>query len=1015
MNLKHFLLVLLVSISLWAQPKEITSVQFSSVVSEYALSDKDQYRLYTPSRIIVINRLSLGRSTNGDYGNYINSSQRATIPPIVLRQNKIQLSGPHIIILEPYLVPSNIRKISANVLFNQIDNTQPFIKIDLFDDYKLLSQQSQTSTGTSYSGFRLFTDVKTLPGRYSLSGLTKDQYFTQKSSSNLYGSALLDTWTQYLRDEKFDIYGRPFFVQTPNGDIYPAVIKVYGIESLMYAMYGVWTDEGKAAQFGYHKGDRVYMSAKQMLPQSNDNTCSAASELQISQAQRYGRKIFSYDAIIADPRNIYPQLSWAPEPIYSDMTEKTYDQTGTAFHNGIEVPNAPDNDNNMNGMGIQQCSDMDWYWAFFCECADKIVNVTETKFDPTQFVDYKDYLYTEQMKQQYDPTIYGDDQSVAPYKVDPDHQPVEPFLFNKDCVLLNAKVPEVYDPFAPDVTFSLTQRYWDWDWIETGYKSRNYDIKDKMQTCISELRNVYTYFTTMPKRETDWSYKDGKKKWPYDGDVEISIDNPEYADSAWYLANPFANYAPFEDFNNFAALDNWTADGQGPFRLITRENDTRDDDKTNSPDYQRYTSPWIGGDYPAEQAWEKKDWFVQWKYYMLIRDKWGRKLTTGTLTFTSCLWKSEDEGVMPANFEFSGSKRNIYVKVGGSILLPSQVAYYDKKSKEYRTDQTDIHDRSPDDFDKGEAMREIARKIIVAETFDYTMKTLHYIGTHQNNQAGAAAAILYEASKRIENRIAQSISYKLAKGTYDGYVLWRRTMDALKNLRDTYVKIGDAWNGLLYTAHAISDYYANLDLSKIRLTNCTDLFPRSAFIELDYRLYSMQKSFANFNAAVHTLALETDSITHGNYGPLNPAIRVVYAGLQSSVRQSGENTSVLLDNTNAEVNKLKSKTSSTSSDQQYLSNITKSSYNIITNQRIKVMNNGAKNLALALYMTESESKQWLTYGRYMKRIAKEAPGNFEDAAISGKSESWAKLAACLYQPRIFDEPTSQYLEQLSEK
>lgn len=1016
MSSRNFLTVLLVSCtSLSAQLSEITSVQYSLVISEYVISDQSKYRLYTPSRAVVTNQLSAGTTTSGDYGNYVAEAKRSTIPSIKIKQNKIQLSGPYIILLEPYLVPVNVKKIGSNVFYNQTDNATPFIRIDMFDDYKIISQQAATLTGMNYGGFQLFTNSSTLPGRYSATGLTKDQYFTQKSSSFMYGFSLLDVWEQYLKSERFEIYGKPFFIQAPNGDIYPAVIKVYGHEMLMYAMYGVWIDESKASQFGYHKGDRIYMSSKQLLPQINDNTCNAAIELQISQAQRYGRKIFSYDEIISDRKNIYPQLSWAPEPIHSDMDDKNYDQTGTAFHNGIEVPIAPDNENNLNGMGLQKCPDMDWYWAFFCECSDKVINVADTKFEPAQFVDYKDYLHTEQMKQQYDPTIYGEDHSIAPYKVDSDHQPVEPFLFNKDCVLLNVKVPEVYDPFASDATFSLTQRYWDWSLNNLGFHSRDYNIKSRILTCIKDLRNVYTYFTTMPKRETDWAYKDQKKRWPYGGDIEISIENSNYAENAWYLANPFANYAPYEDFNNFAALDNNTANNQGPFKLITRENDTRDENKKDQPDYKRYSSPRVGGDYPAEQAWEKKDWFIQWQYYMLIKDKWGRKVTIGTLTFTTCLWKGEDSDIMPANFEFTGTKRNKIVKIGGTNLLSSQTAYYDKKSQDYRTDQTDVHDRSPDDFDKGEAMREIARKILVAEIFDYTMKTLHYIGTHQNNVVGLTAAAFYESSKRIENRISQSVAYKLAKGTYDGYVLWRQTMDILKDLRDTYVKIGDAWNGLLYTTHAIADYYSNLDLTKIRLTNCTDLFPRKAFIELDYRVYSIQKSFTDFNAAIHALALETDSLTHGNYGPLNPAIRATYAALQNSVRQSGENTTMLLDNTNTEVNKLKSKIGNASSDQQYLSNITKSTYNILTNQRIKVMNNGAGNLALALYMTESESKQWLSYGKYMKRITKDGSDKFEDAIISGKSSSWAALGNYLHQPRIFDEPTSQYLLKLSEK
>lgn len=1018
MNFRIIYLILLVSAQIYAQQDEIISIQYSTVKSEYSLSDKSMHRLYTPARASVVQFLGTNHSTFGDYGNYISRNQRSSIPVIKIQQSSIDLSGPHIVLLEPYLIPAMVNKIGSNVLFNQVDNTPAYIKIDPFDDYRRIEQMARTSEGIEYAGLYLYHNANVLPYRYSLSGINMQNFFRKNSSSYVYGSSLLNLWKDFLESENFHIYGSPFFIRVANGDVYPAVIKIYGTEKPMYAMYGVWTDENKAGQYGYHKGDRIYFSSKSVLPKDNDSTCNAALELGMPKNERYGYKVFTYDEIMSDRRNILPQLSWSAEPIHSDMDGKEYDQTGTPFYKGIEVPNSPDNENNMNGMGLQQCPDMDWYWSLFCDCAGKIVNVPENVHQPSEFVDFRDYVHMEMVQKQYDPTLYGEDNTVAPFKVTPETQPIEPFLFNKDGVLLNKNIPEMHDPFASDAKFSLYKKYWDWSIDNMGWHSKSIDVTSNMKRCINELRYVYNYFCLPGKHSTEWSYKKTgnlwKKKWLYDGDVELSLQKPEYADSAWYIANPFANYASYEDFNSFAVYDNNTAASKGPFRTIAREYDTRVNDKTDQPEYQRYENPWIGGDIPAEHYWEKKDWYIQWQYYIIHKDKWGRKSSIGTLTFTSTLWRGEDEGLMTPDYSFNDNRYNAAVKVGGNSLFGSQVAYYDKNSKDYRTDQKDIHERDPDEFDKGDALREIARKILIAEAFDYTMKTLHYIGTHQNNYVGITAAVLYETSKRVENRISQSVAYKLAKNTYEGYMLWRRTMDILKDIRDTYLRIGDAWNGLLYTTKAISDYYSNLDLRNIRLTNITDLFPRKAFIELDYRLYSIQKSFSNFNAAIHAFALQSDSLTGGNYGPLNPVIRVTYAALQSSILQSGQNTAQLLDNTNAEIQNLKSKTKGTSSDQQYLSNITRSTYNIINNQRIKVMNNGTRNMALALYMMESESKQWLSYSRYMKRITNKAPGKFDQAITEANSDSWAALAGSLYQPDLFDSPTSKYFLKLSE-
>ena len=833
---------------------------------------------------------------------------------------------------------------------------------------------------------------------------------------------MLNIWKKFLAEEKFAYAGNPFFVKLDNGDIYPAIIHIYGTEQKQYAMYGVWTNENIAQQYGYHTGDRIYMTAKKLLPGLAGSTCAcaAATDMGIGQGIRYGEKTYHYDEIINN-KALLKDLAYAPEPVNSAMANKVYDQAGVARTiSGTEIPNAPDNQNNDNGMGVEDCPDKDWYWGLFCACATKKVNPTAKTVEPSNFNDYRDYADIKMSTQQYDPTMYGTDQSVSPLNVSPDNPPVNPYLFNKECVLLNYKQVQYFDPFAPDAVFKIYRRYWQIELLvwNSGWHIAEINITDKMKHCLDEIKNVYDYYYAQKGRETDWNYVQTgsawKKKWPHGGDIEVTVTNKEYLDSAWYIANPFSNYDPYEDYKTFTCFDDNTGAGVGPFRLIAMDHGRRTDSKNNLPEYKRYEGNWVDPINRATGYYNNKDWYVQWEYYILAKDKWGRKVTVGNLTLTSTLWVGEDEGGMPPpNYEFNGTVYNNTVTVGGTALLQTQNTYYDKNSQDYRTDQADIADRNKEEFEKAQAMREIARKIIVAEAYNLVMKTMYYLATHQQNVVGVASGVIYETSKRIENRLAQSMVYKLAEETYEGFKLWRRTMDVLKKIRDTYMQIGSAWDGVLYSVHSIADYYKNLDLTKIRLTNISQLLPMSNFADLDYNLNEMKYALGDFTSGVHALCIETDSLTHGNYGPLNPVIRIAYEELNGSIRQTGANTTDLIDRTNGEAQALANKTQKTESDQFYLSNITRSTYNIIANQRLKVINNGTRNMALALYITEAEAKSWISYSRYMKMVVSEGPEKFKIAGKNPSTDNWENCAILLRQDRIFDEPLSQYFENLA--
>jgi hypothetical protein len=186
-----------------------------------------------------------------------------------------------------------------------------------------------------------------------------------------------------------------------------------------------------------------------------------------------------------------------------------------------------------------------------------------------------------------------------------------------------------------------------------------------------------------------------------------------------------------------------------------------------------------------------------------------------------------------------------------------------------------------------------------------------------------------------------------------------------------------------------------------------------AFCELDYYTYSLQRSTGNFIAATHAFALEADELTGGNYGPINPIIRVCYSGLSKSLRQTGENTSILLQGVNGESQRLKTLTTKTSSDQQYLSNISKSVYNILANNQIKIMNNGTRNISLALYLVEADARNWENYGNYWKKLEKKGPDALKNVKTKYDKDSWFELGYLINSDQEFETPGSDYLNRLN--
>jgi hypothetical protein len=225
-------------------------------------------------------------------------------------------------------------------------------------------------------------------------------------------------------------------------------------------------------------------------------------------------------------------------------------------------------------------------------------------------------------------------------------------------------------------------------------------------------------------------------------------------------------------------------------------------------------------------------------------------------------------------------------------------------------------------------------------------------------------------------------------------------MDVVAEIRDTYNSIGPAWDGLLHSVHNIYDYYRTLDYTSLRLTNITNILPAPMLMDVDFSVLNLQRSLCDFNAAVDGMAFQTDMLTRGNYGPFNPYIRLAYAELARSVVNSGYVTTQIIDHSVKTLDDAKKQSTGTSSDAAYLSNITSATHNIIANQELRVQNEKVRNLALALYITERDAKDWITYRNHMRHMYKETPSA---VAQSRKKGSFLPVFEHFQSPYLFED------------
>jgi hypothetical protein len=816
-------------------------------------------------------------------------------------------------------------------------------------------------------------------------GISQNQYCGMKADEYLtaYASTLKSIGVRY--ESMLFVQGTSNVASNVpgTGNYLPAILVSYGKKQTSYAMYGVWHDQAKAKEFGYDTGQKVYFSEKSVLPDNQSNsTYPDVALLSLAGTMRYGRQCFSESQVLQNKKAIFPLLAWRSGPVWSEMN-KGYDPVTQIVKpdsaTGEIPPTCPDDPNNTNGPGMNTCPDRDFYWDYFCQCVETNFKQTTQTTDSKKFQDMKDYLYVQQMQSQYDPSVYGMDNSLSTQTITTGTQPTDPAIFNKECQLLNKMTLTTADPFSDSADFYLDKLSWysedlarsskDWNKFTSAFSGFNpyqwsLDLSKFNKWYVSDpathvvrpvLEKMRQYFET--------TLKNSPKAILALDNTAIQYVNADLKDSAWYIGSPVRNYQPYNDGKEFVVFDeNCLSSGGVPFHLVCY-----DADKTFIHGWPSYV---VGGltvgipipvDYLSQTS--NKLWYIEWKWRMVYVNKFGQKYTVGFLTHQEFMMQESGQ-YMAAGQGYFGKSYNTHFIIQNGAALADSSAAYDSSSKDYRTDQTDPSDRSSD-IDKGEAVWQIAQKILVAELFDLAMKLVHYI-SERNDQAGTAAKVTYEATKRLENYLVVRKTCEMAKDVYEGYVYWRETMDLIRECRDTYNSISAAWDGLSASALNLYNYYKKLDYRSIRLTNITKLLPITYIYEIDITSYCLQSSLVSFNKSVDALCFQSDKLTRGNYGPFNPIILAVYAELLQATGQSGEQTSNIIDSATSALNKVTQGTKDCPANKAYLSNITKATYNVLTNQRLIVMNERNRAAAGMLFLIQTEANDWVTYNNHMR-------------------------------------------------
>ncbi len=803
----------------------------------------------------------------------------------------------------------------------------------------------------------------------------------------------------FKHDAIMSVYSKDF------GKDIIAVVVQYGFEKLLYAVYGVWEDEKEAQKYGYKAGERIYMSKPKPLIRIQDPQGVVAAIINLGKMEKKdggfvnilpsmvsGEKHWSYDQVLAHSEEIFPQLTWCDYPLNSTMPVE-YDEHGVAKrdNNGLIPPPGPDKYSlSTNPPPTNSCPDMETYFDLYCECAKPMLlgDYDEAKSSASSYMYYKDYLNKSMMEEDWDGTVYSKDGLISTQEASTEYQPEEPYLFDNDGNLLNKGLQKIYDPFKNELGLINVKwgRYG--NIFQWGHIVHTWYLTDKIRPILYEVVDFYrTYLKDDPTSLLN-------RPHTY---ASITMYNREYMDEDFYIGNPADKYRAYEKDEQVVLFDEYFIETGHVLKTEVK--------------YET-------GDHHIHADNDKKEWFLIWRWPVVFKDKVGIKKRVGSVTykrkFLTEKGKLERRGQKLGLDYFKdratehvigkGSHRcnqRVYVLGMGDKSL-QQMAGYNKKSKDYYTDQKDVADRD-EEIEKGEGINEIILKIVVAEALNLTMKGLYKIAEKKEQ-----AIPLYEVAKRLENRLTQARTYKMAKELYKVYCIWKTTMDLLKDAKDTYRSISQAWDGLMYAVTNFGEYYKNLDFKSIRLTNIATILPINHLKMVDTQLYSLQASINDFELALDALAFQSDKITKGHYGPIKPLVFTVTRSLRDIKLSSGENTTRIIEENSKRLDKLTGKTGTTASQACYLSNITATIQTVTSVHREPLYNDRIKALGTALMVTETETKDWIEYANFMYSI----PGKFSRDFSNGE---WQKapltcIVQNLYHRKLFSKENELILK-----
>jgi len=341
---------------------------------------------------------------------------------------------------------------------------------------------------------------------------------------------------------------------------------------------------------------------------------------------------------------------------------------------------------------------------------------------------------------------------------------------------------------------------------------------------------------------------------------------------------------------------------------------------------------------------------------------------------------------------------------------------YNKRTKEYYTDQKDINERDKD-IEGGEAMWKIALKIVVAEVFNISAKVLHKVAEkYKQLQPVEASAIL------LQDKVSKNIAYKIAKEAYRTYCVWRTTMDTAAEIRDRAKDAAAAWQGLKEAFGQVGEYYKDFDWKSVKMTNITKVLPNRRIYNFKGKLYNFENSTDRFMDAIDRMAFHSDTTLRGNYGPLNPLINwsssKLAMGLQNTFEASDkiqdligvdysfgydadyaerfgnefegkgrvDERTAYLDNYTKNKRRQKGMLDSLTGDAEniksysraaYLSNITLLAKSAVHEVSMDVLNDEISALAVTLSTIESDSKSWVQYVNYQEEWVLRFQKNFK--------------------------------------